>query len=187
MPSKLIDLTGKKFGKWTVSRHSHVTKKANGSTVHHWLCKCECGSERTVTGDSLNKGNSKSCGCINRQLGRNHPSWQGYEDISASFWKQYQWSAAKRNLSFDITMEYLWRLYLKQNKKCALTGLPLTFPKDARDTTHNASLDRIDPKGGYFEGNVQWVDKRVNFMKITLRNEEFIELCKLVAKNENVF
>ena len=29
----------------------------------------------------------------------------------------------------------------------------------------------------------KWVDKRINMMKGALSNEEFIELCKLVAEN----
>lgn len=44
------------------------------------------------------------------------------------------------------------------------------------------SIDRIDSNGVYEEGNVQWVDKRINMMKGTLSNEEFIELCTMVAK-----
>lgn len=186
MPIKLTDLTGQKFGKWTVLSHSHVTRTRHNSTVHYWNCECECGTKRAVRGDSLKKwvkGGTKSCGCVLKQVGRNHHAWRGYEDISAAFWKQFRWSARARKLPFKITIEYVWRLYLKQNKKCALTGLPISFPENARDTSHNASLDRIDSSKGYIKGNVQWVDKRINFMKITLDNQEFIELCKLVASH----
>ena len=31
------------------------------------LCECECGNKCEVTGNSLRKGDTKSCGCINRE------------------------------------------------------------------------------------------------------------------------
>ncbi len=187
MPSKLIDLTGKKFGQLTVIRHhNEIIKTKHGSTVHSWHCRCDCGKQTIVRGDCLTRGSTKSCGCSRHKVGRLNKCWRGFEDISASFWKQFKWSAKARKLPFKITMEYAWNLFLKQHKKCALTGLALSFPKDARDTSHNASLDRIDSTKGYVEGNVQWVDKRINFMKTTLENQEFIELCSLVSKNSNL-
>ena len=36
-------------------------------------------------------------------------------------------NATKRNLTYDITPEYLWELYVGQNKKCVLSGVPLQF------------------------------------------------------------
>lgn len=41
-------------------------------------------------------------------------------------------NAKKRNIywSDDLTIEYLWDLYLKQDKKCALTGLEISLRKD---------------------------------------------------------
>lgn len=57
--SKLIDLTGKTFGKWTVLSHDYGNERG----VHYWKCKCECGNIVTVKGSSLTCGESKSCGC----------------------------------------------------------------------------------------------------------------------------
>lgn len=56
---KAIDKTGKRFGKWTVSR------KIGGGRPHGtiWLCKCDCGTERPVLGSTLGRGGSTSCGC----------------------------------------------------------------------------------------------------------------------------
>lgn len=54
---RFIDLTGQKFGKWTV-----VEKRRNpsgGSTM--WLCKCECGTEQVVRGKDLRKGKTTQC------------------------------------------------------------------------------------------------------------------------------
>jgi hypothetical protein len=57
--SKLIDLTGKRFGFWVVKSRG----KNNACGQVQWLCVCECGNERNVTSNSLRSGNSTSCGC----------------------------------------------------------------------------------------------------------------------------
>ena len=81
-----------------------------------------------------------------------------------------------------ITKEYIWDLFIKQNRKCALSGIELTFPLKNNDKSYNASLDRIDSSLGYIEGNVQWVDKTINIMKNKFNQTYFIELCKKVAE-----
>ena len=46
-----------------------------------------------------------------------------------------------------------------------------------------ASLDRIDPTKGYIEGNIQWVHKDVNRMKMDFTETRFLELVNLIANN----
>ena len=68
MANKIRDLTGQVFGKLTVVSLAGNDKWARSA----WLCKCECGNEKTVTGNNLTSGSTKSCGCLagseNRQL-----------------------------------------------------------------------------------------------------------------------
>lgn len=52
------DLTGQRFGKWTVIKFDHRKGKS-----YYWLCRCECGEEKIVRSDGLINGRSKSCGC----------------------------------------------------------------------------------------------------------------------------
>ena len=56
--SKLIDLTGKRFGRWLVLER--VSNDKNRQP--RWLCRCECGREKIVRGFVLRNG--KSCKCI---------------------------------------------------------------------------------------------------------------------------
>jgi tRNA(Ile2) C34 agmatinyltransferase TiaS len=56
-----IDLTGEKFGKWTViSRIPYIGKRSSA----YWLCKCDCGTTKSVSSQSLRIGDTKSCGCL---------------------------------------------------------------------------------------------------------------------------
>lgn len=63
---KLIDLTGQKINRLTViKRDGSQNKKAV------WLCKCDCGKEFRVLGSSIISGNTKSCGCLHREMAQN--------------------------------------------------------------------------------------------------------------------
>lgn len=53
-----IDLTEKKFGYWNVIR-----REENKNRSAHWLCKCDCGTEKVMDGRHLRNKKSKSCGC----------------------------------------------------------------------------------------------------------------------------
>lgn len=61
---KAKDLSGMKYGKWTVIEKSK--EKQNGSTM--WLCRCECGTEKLIRHSSLTSGNSQSCGCLHSEI-----------------------------------------------------------------------------------------------------------------------
>ena len=55
----MIDLTGQIFGKWTVLYKANKTAKNGGI---YWHCRCECGKQKDVLGQSLRMGHSLSCG-----------------------------------------------------------------------------------------------------------------------------
>ncbi len=175
--SSKVDLVGQKFGKFTVISLSGKTKNCH----YKYLCKCDCGNIKEVLQTSLIAGRSKSCGCMKR------PNWKGYGEIPGSFFNDFKRNSAgeksrrklRRNIDFSITIEYMWELFLQQNKKCALTGIELIM-RPARIRT--ASIDRIDCKKGYTTENVQWVHKDINRMKNIFDQEYFIETCKKVSK-----
>jgi hypothetical protein len=58
------DLYGRRCGRLTVLDRG-PNPYGNGSAF--WLCRCDCGTERTVAGYALRKGASRSCGCLRRQ------------------------------------------------------------------------------------------------------------------------
>jgi hypothetical protein len=108
--------------------------------------------------------------------------WKGYGEISNSFFQRIISHARRRKIEFNLTIQEVWDLFLKQNRKCALSGLNLVFPKSLnRNEIITASLDRIDSKKGYFIENVQWVHKDINFMKQSFSTEYFIQLCNQIS------
>ena len=62
MGRKAKDLTGRRYGRLTVIERRGSDKRGNAL----WLCRCDCGNEIIVRGDSLRSENTMSCGCYNR-------------------------------------------------------------------------------------------------------------------------
>ena len=179
--NQLKDLIGKPFGILTVVSHSHRGK----SYKHFWNCKCQCGNTKTIQGSSLLRGRTVSCGCLKKRRGKDNPSWRGYGDLSGEFIAGFKAHARRRNIPFSVSNKYLWDLYRKQNGKCSLSGVSLSLvePRYFGVYQRTASLDRIDSTKGYIEGNVQWVHKTINLMKLDLSEPEFIKWCQIVINN----
>lgn len=64
--TRLIDLTGQRFGKLTVIQRSEQNTK-QGKPM--WVCQCDCGNFYTVAGESLKAGKTQSCGCLGSSVG----------------------------------------------------------------------------------------------------------------------
>lgn len=62
MKATLIDLTGQKFHRLTVA-----SRAANKDGRTAWNCVCDCGAELVCIGDAIKRGNTKSCGCLQRE------------------------------------------------------------------------------------------------------------------------
>lgn len=70
---QLINLIGKRFGRWTVIDKGGYG--ANGKLK--WKCICDCGTIKEVYGQSLRNGSSTSCGCYSHEFKTNN-----YKDIT---------------------------------------------------------------------------------------------------------
>lgn len=175
-------LVGKRVG--SLSILSSIDKKKRT----YLLCKCDCGVEKLIYGHHIKSGKCLSCGCKSaKAIGKLNPTYTGYEDISGTLWNHIVDGAKARNLEVSIDMPYVWNVFLKQNRKCALSGIELKFNKQFCIRDGNASLDRIDSSKGYIDGNVQWITKSLNKMKGKMSDFEFVKWCKLVANyNANV-
>lgn len=188
---------------------------AKRSTGRHWIIKSEfkydnrcmlviacptCGLESEIRKTIYRKERiCRKCNFIARNrasLGKH----QGTGDLTKTFYNHFRFTAKKRNIPWDVSIEYLWGLAESQQKKCALSGLDIIFPtvcginsgaemgvkalakiRLGNGRVEAASLDRIDSDKGYIEGNVQWTCKWMNIMKNGLDNDEFVHLCHLVA------
>jgi len=125
--------------------------------------------------------------------GAENPRYTGYEEMQGAFLASIKAGARKRKIEYSVSNEYIWEIFLNQNRKCKYTGIPLFFSRsnlEHRMGQANASLDRIDPSLPYIEGNVQWVHKRVNIMKGNMNEKEFLDFCEAIVlqnKESNIY
>jgi 5-methylcytosine-specific restriction endonuclease McrA len=63
--NRFIDIKGQRFGKWFILEFDSIKKGKKA----YWKCLCDCGNKKSVSSDSLRRGNTKSCGCIRKNTG----------------------------------------------------------------------------------------------------------------------
>ena len=171
---------GQKFGMLTALNFEGLIGKSR-TLKSLWNFRCDCGNNTTKVIYDVVNGKTKSCGCLNHKRGKDAKHWKGYKDIPSTYFSSLKQGAATRNMEFKITIQYIWNLFVKQNKKCNLSGAELKFDTDNFKNT--SSLDRIDSSKGYVKGNVQWVHKTINFMKQNMDDADFVNWCKIVSSH----
>lgn len=170
-----VNLENLIFGKLRVIKDTGIRK----SRRPIWECKCECGNTINVLGKYLLCGDTKSCGCF--LIGNAH-NRTGFKLLSGSYWGSVLRQAKLRGIPVSITAEDAYNQYIKQNKKCALSNVEITFSLNLRDdrSKQTASLDRIDNSIGYTKENIQWVHKKINIMRNTMSISELKDWCKKI-------
>ena len=155
--------------------------------------KCDCGTIEVRRFDHVKSGRTKHCKrCSAKTTIKDNPNhgWLTHNNqtiglLSKTFFSTYRNGAKRRGIEFNISQQYAWNLFEKQENKCALTGMDITLSPDICESNpayakFTASLDRKDNNKGYVEGNVQWVHKEINRFKNDYSMSEFIEMCKAV-------
>lgn len=184
---KKADVIGMKFERLTILNDAKTKGRYRMVRV-----RCDCGVTKEIRLINITRGNTKSCGCYNQEMrklkkGHNYTSFKGLDFIRGRDFGILKYTANRRNHEFNLDLEYLRNLFLAQDGRCALSDIPLQFRSSAHSSDKTASIDRIDSDKGYIKGNVQWVHKDLNKMKMEFNQEYFLQICQLVADNNRKY
>lgn len=173
---KHIPIIGTKYGQWEVISEEIKRHSEKKGRTAYFKVRCKCGQEGWRAVHTLIEGTTKSCKSCAKTA-------NNINTFVLSYFNKSERRATIANLEFNITPIYLENLFIKQDKKCALSGVLIEFKPNYLRNKQSVSLDRIDNTKGYVIDNVQWVHKDVNFMKGVMKQEDFINMCKLISEN----
>lgn len=176
---KRVDYSGQEYNRIKILKFLEKQNNKDKCNYYIYECQCHCGKIFNKIGSYIVSGAILSCGCLKDAIGFE------FGDIPHGYWQRIENSALRRKIEFKITPNYAWEIWQKQNGKCRFTNESLIFHRtgtDAYTKQTTASLDRIDSSKGYIEGNVQWVHKTINFMKLSMSDQEFIQWCAKVCQ-----
>ena len=158
MPFK--DLTGKIFGRLTVIQRV----ESNKGNHAQWSCKCRCGGSAQVIGSNLSNGNTRSCGCLQREhivkLDTKHGhAKRGSETGSYRSWKKVLYRCLN-------TSSNRWGLYGgagvtvvdRWNPKAG--GSFENFIADMGERPPGTAIGRFGDTGNYEPGNCAWQTRK---------------------------
>ena len=165
--AELKDWTGYRFGRLTV-----IQKAADRNGMYHWLCKCDCGIEKEICIYHLKNGNTKSCGCLHKEIVRKKP----YEALYNHFIRN---NSLIRRIECNLTFEQFVEFTGVTN--CYYCGEKIEWSKY---NLHNGfwafNLDRRNNNIGYVKENCVVCCGDCNYMKRTKTHGEFLEKIKRI-------
>lgn len=130
------DLTGRQFTRLTVLRQ--VRSKPGAEA--HWLCECQCGNSKVVTGSNLRQGFVTSCGCRHQEIARDLHATHGRADTPENkSWRNMRTRARKHGLWVDPR----WSIF--EN-----------FLEDLGERPARHRLRTTDPASGYGPQTCYW-------------------------------
>ena len=138
---------GERYGRLIVT----VYAGNNRHQQRQYAVRCDCGTEKVVTGFQLTQGSTQSCGCLHRE--RFHSRTHGKTGTPEHrCWKNMMQRCGDRN-SDD------WERY--GGRGITVCERWHTFANFLADMGPRPgpgySIDRIDPAGSYEPGNCRWL------------------------------
>lgn len=145
------DLTGMVFGRWKVLEKAGLVSSGRN---YKWRCLCECGTTKDVVSSLLTRGESKSCGCLRREISSIRERKHGHA-VGKTSQTYNSWSGIIQR----CTNPKYWQWDNYGGRGIAVCERWLSFENflvDMGERPPGTSIDRINNSGNYEPGNCRW-------------------------------
>lgn len=154
-----------------------------------WNCSCECGLQNILVTDSnLKQGNTKSCGCFQKDgLKKLHLKNIKENAPFDAVLREYVSSAKRRNLEFGLSKEQF--LFLTSQNCFYCNSIPSTIKdRNGKDEYKGKlfiynGIDRIDNALGYTIENSVSCCRMCNWMKGSLDQVAFLQQVQKISSH----
>lgn len=149
--SIVLKLEARRFGRLTVTKRSVKSRSQN----FNWIVRCDCGTVKTVRGGDLMSGNTRSCGCLKREVAAKTRRRLAANIGSTKYPCEYQIYASAKHRCHN-THNPAYRHYGGRGIEFRFKNFQEFFAALGPRPDSKLSLDRIDNNGHYEPGNVRW-------------------------------
>lgn len=164
-PIKIPDVVGHVYGRWTVLGH-HQQERRGTWTVHTFLCRCSCGTEKRISYGNLRNKQTRSCGCLRAELIALRQTKPNLYGCKVAAYGHYRTNAAKRGFDFHLTMNEAISLMEGPCHYCG--ALNAGKVKKHKQEWPCNGIDRIDSTAGYTLDNCVSCCKKCNNAKSSM-------------------
>src|SRR3972149_3547299 len=133
--SKHLVQAGDVFHRLTVMSFSHHDKRWR----RHYLVHCDCGNEKTVQGTLLRSGNTRSCGCLAKEVKATKRKPDNGGELTAVI-LGYKRHAARRGLAWNLSREHVRDIVSKLCHYCGSDASNKKVTKNTRSRSNTTEL-----------------------------------------------